>query len=78
VWEAFKDYVIDGLALSKQETDLLRLIFSGDNDAATALAVEVGFARRSGTDVHATREGQEVMAKLAKLGIPLSWPGALG
>jgi len=42
-WEAFRDYRINGLALSSQELSIVRFLVAGDNIGAFEFAKEIGW-----------------------------------
>ena len=73
VWEAFKDYQIGVIELSKQEIGIIALLQSGDKDGARALAVKYGFLPPDGENIKFNLERSEMEQKLKLLGIRPSW-----
>ena len=73
VWEAFKDYQIGAMELSKQEIDIIALLQAGDKDGARALAVKYGFLPPDGENIKFNLERSEMEQKLELLGIRPPW-----
>ncbi|OGU64699.1 MAG: FAD-dependent thymidylate synthase [Ignavibacteria bacterium RIFCSPHIGHO2_02_FULL_56_12] len=68
-WQAFKDYRINGLVLSRIETELVRMLASGDEKGLLAyLAAEQLVRVKEGKPV-LSGELKEFLAKLPKLGL---------
>jgi thymidylate synthase (FAD) len=73
VWEAFKDYQLGALELSKQEVDIITCLQAGDRDGAQALAVKFGFLPPAGEKIKFNLERSEIEQKLEILGIRPPW-----
>jgi thymidylate synthase (FAD) len=73
VWEAFKDYQLGALELSKQEVDIITCLQAGDRDGAQALAVKFGFLPPAGEKIKFNLERSEIEQKLELLGIRPPW-----
>jgi len=73
VWEAFKDYQLGALELSKQEVDIITCLQAGDGDGAQALAVKFGFLPPAGEKIKFNLERSEIEHKLEILGIRPPW-----
>jgi thymidylate synthase (FAD) len=73
VWEAFKDYQLGALELSKQEVDIITCLQAGDGDGAQALAVKFGFLPPAGEKIKFNLERSEIEQKLEILGIRPPW-----
>ena len=74
VWEAFQDYRLGAIALSKTETDLICFLNTGDTKSAIAVAKSAGWmgAKKDGGLVE-NRERTECEAKLTSLGLIAPW-----
>jgi thymidylate synthase (FAD) len=72
-WEAFKDYQLSSLELSKQEIEIITRLQAGDNEGAIALAVEFGFLPPRGEPMKRNIEREEIEVKLERLGIQPPW-----
>lgn len=69
-WEAFTDYRLNSMTLSRIEVELLRLLVTGnDDDLASFLATEQLIRVRNGAPVLAS-ELKEFLAKLSRFGAP--------
>ena len=73
VWEAFKDYQLGAMELSKQEVDIITCLQAGDGDGAQALAVKFGFLPPAGEKIKFNLERSEIEQKLEILGIRPPW-----
>ena len=73
VWEAFKDYQLGAMELSKQEVDIITCLQAGDGDGAQALAVKFGFLPPAGEKIKFNLERSELEQKLEILGIRPPW-----
>ncbi|MBD3222747.1 FAD-dependent thymidylate synthase [bacterium] len=77
VWEAFADYRLGALGLSRLDRAVLAALGRGDADAAVEVAREAGWleisAKTGGLKRH--RERTEFEAKAAELGITPPWRG---
>lgn len=72
-WEAFLDYRLNSMSLSKPEIDFLILLHSGKQEELLNLMQEKGWLRRDGKSWKANREASEFGVKLERLGIVLPW-----
>jgi thymidylate synthase (FAD) len=73
-WEAFVDYRINSLSLSRLDVELINCITSGELEKAIEFARSIGWLDcLKGTDLKKNREREECEAKLHKLGIRLPW-----
>ena len=73
-WEAFKDYRMGGMVLSRLESDILAKISGGDNAGAVALAEEFGFLRKKKDgSLRISTERLELEQKLSVLGLQIPW-----
>jgi thymidylate synthase (FAD) len=73
VWEAFNDYQLGALELSKQEIDIIARLQAGDPDGARSLAVKFGFLPPDGEKIKFNLERSEIEQKLELLGIRPPW-----
>jgi thymidylate synthase (FAD) len=73
-WRAFLDYRVDGMRLSRPETEVLAAVASGDRQAALRAAEAAGWIGR-GPDgaLLPNRERRELARKLRRLGISPPW-----
>jgi thymidylate synthase (FAD) len=72
-WQAFKDYQLGALELSKQEIEIITLLHSGDAEGATNLAIDFGFLPPRGEELKRNIEREEIEVKLQRLGIRPPW-----
>jgi len=73
VWEAFQDYRLGSLQLSRLEAEILAAVGSGDAPRAREIAAEAGWLAVGKKGLKRHRERQELEAKLARLNLPLPW-----
>jgi thymidylate synthase (FAD) len=73
VWEAFKDYQLGAMELSKQEIEIIARLQAGDKDGARALTVQYGFLPPVGEKMKFNLERSEIEHKLEVLGIRPPW-----
>ena len=73
-WEAFADYRVGGLTLTRLEAAIAGHLTRGDESAARAVAEEAGWLRqaRSG-GLRRSRERSEAVEKLGELGHRVRW-----
>lgn len=73
-WEAFCDYRLESVMLSRLEAAIAAAVARGERDAARVLAEGAGWLARSenGT-LRRHRERTECEGKLAALGLPIPW-----
>ncbi len=75
VWEAFSDFRLGALSLSRLDREILGAVGRGDRSAALAAAEEAGWLRRSDRTgkLLRHRERAELEAKAAELGLAPPW-----
>ena len=71
-WEAFKDYRLNAIHLTRLEYEIIRQINSGNIQKAISLAKEFGFIKEDG-EIKKNREREELEAKLIKLHFSIPW-----
>jgi thymidylate synthase (FAD) len=74
-WEAFVDYRLASMSLSRQEIALVRALLT-DPGNAPAVARESGLLKAAEGNPAPTREGKEAAGKLASLGFAVPWSSA--
>ncbi len=72
-WDAFIDYHVESLELSKIERRVVSLLSDGNSDAAIAELESLGLLSRTATGFSRNRERIELEAKLRKLSIAIPW-----
>jgi thymidylate synthase (FAD) len=72
-WEAFEDYRLNGLALSRIEREIIGLLCRGDRQGAIRSAETAGLLARGSEGLKRNRERQELEAKLTELGLKAPW-----
>jgi thymidylate synthase (FAD) len=73
-WEAFCDYRLASVVLSRLETAVLKAVARGDAPAALAVAAAAGWLERGeGGALKRHRERAECEAKLVALGLEVPW-----
>lgn len=72
-WEAFQDYVMGAVHLSRFETVLIAALSRSDKPAAIAAAIDHGILAADGTAQQRSRERIEVENKLTHLGFTIPW-----
>jgi thymidylate synthase (FAD) len=73
VWEAFMDYQMAAMRLSRAETEILAAALRGGSLAAIEAAERLGLLRQSGDGYAPSRERSELEAKLERLGVAPPW-----
>ncbi len=73
-WEAFQDYRMDSLSLTRLDTEIVTALSKGSPDEARTLAESYGWLkkRKDGNLVN-NRERAELEAKLERLGLEKPW-----
>jgi thymidylate synthase (FAD) len=71
-WEAFLDYRLRSMTLSRLEVAVIRALIRGDHEEALALCVQSGLVSDRSTSTR-NRERQELELKLESLGLPFPW-----
>jgi thymidylate synthase (FAD) len=72
-WDAFLDYQMDSIALSKIERKILTLLTSGRRDEAIGELETMGLLSRTDRGITRNRERSELEDKLRSFGIDLPW-----
>ena len=72
-WEAFVDYRLKGMLLSRLEADIIRELILGNNKEATNIAEAHGLLSYGPGGLKSNRERQELEAKLAVFGLLVPW-----
>jgi thymidylate synthase (FAD) len=73
VWEAFLDYQMETMALSRLEIEIVSALAGGDAAKALELADGFGWLRRDDRGLKPNRERNELEEKLERLGLPRPW-----
>jgi len=73
VWEAFLDYQMETLTLSRLEIEIAGALVRGDNEEAIELARNFGWLKADDRGLKSNRERNELEEKLARLGLPVPW-----
>lgn len=73
VWEAFVEYRLQGLTLSRAEAEVVGFLARGDKPAAIEAARALGWLERTGASLKRNRERSEAESKLARLGLAPPW-----
>ena len=74
-WEAFVDYRLKSLALSRIEMDIIRALSQGDSAQAITLARGAALLPPTDEPPRPNRERDELESKLIVLGLPIPWTG---
>jgi thymidylate synthase (FAD) len=77
-WEAFEEYRLNGLVLSKIERTIVALLCHGDRQGAIQAAEEAGWLGMGSQGLKRNRERLELEAKLSELGLEAPWAQAKG
>ena len=72
-WEAFVDYRLNSIILSRIDIELIKAFNSGGVTSALQVARENGLIPKPGADFQKNRERNELEEKLEFLGIPIPW-----
>jgi thymidylate synthase (FAD) len=72
-WEAFEDYRLDALALSRIEREIVGALCRNDAETALRIAERRGLLSRGPEGLKRNRERQELEMKLAELGLAVPW-----
>jgi thymidylate synthase (FAD) len=73
VWEAFLDYELETLRLSRLEIEIVGALGRGDSRQALSLAEAYGWLKTGDNGLKANRERAELEEKLARLNLPIPW-----
>ncbi|MEJ2720051.1 MAG: FAD-dependent thymidylate synthase [bacterium] len=74
-WEAFLDYNMEKLTLSRLEIDIISAIGRGDTAGAVAIAARFGWLKKGEKNLKRHRERNELEEKLVRLNLPIPWRG---
>jgi thymidylate synthase (FAD) len=72
-WEAFVDYRLKAVILTRYDVEIIRELAAGRIDEAIRLAVDFGLLAEGGKRKKANRERNELEMKLHKLGFAVPW-----
>jgi thymidylate synthase (FAD) len=72
-WEAFVDYRLKAVNLTRYDAEIIRSLAAGKPEEATKLAIEFGLLSEDGKATKTNRERAELEAKLLELGFPVPW-----
>jgi len=72
-WEAFQDYRIGGAFLTRIDREVFSLVTSGQPEAATKRAEELGILSWGEKGMKRNRERIELEAKLTEFGLSIPW-----
>ena len=72
-WEAFVDYRLNALFLTRLEKELITQLSKGNFEEAERIAAENGWLSQGGKDLKRNREREEAEAKLTDLGLSVPW-----
>ncbi len=73
IWEAFNDYKINALYLTKIDQDIIKEITSGNIKEANIIADKHGWLLRDENGLKYVRERDEFEVKLKTVGLPIPW-----
>jgi thymidylate synthase (FAD) len=72
-WEAFLDYQLNAMRLSRIEAKIVALIGQGLHEEAVGESKRSGLLERTPGGLARSRERNELEAKLQSLGLPIPW-----
>ena len=72
-WEAFVDYRLNSINLTRIDSEVIKAFNSGGVDSALQVARKLGLIPQSGEKLKKNRERDELEIKLEFLGIPIPW-----
>lgn len=75
-WQAFLDYRVNALEMTRIDSDIIAALATGDSERAIALAREYELLPPEGEAVKRNMEREELEAKLRRLGMRIPWPVA--
>jgi thymidylate synthase (FAD) len=73
VWEAFRDYAMESLALSRIERRILSAVIRGDREGSLQIARDAGWLVRAAGHLSRNREREEFESKLEEFGLTAPW-----
>lgn len=68
-WEAFLDYRLSGIALSRREIELANLVSREDTENAARLLLDLDWVSRTPRGIRRSREAREMQQKSRRLGL---------
>lgn len=72
-WQAFEDYRLEAMSLSRLEQQLLALVIAGDERAVRNFCQEHGWAKEKNGRKILSREAKEFAAKAERFGVEVHW-----
>jgi thymidylate synthase (FAD) len=72
-WEAFVDYRLKSLTLSRIEIEIIRALTQGASEQAITLARDAALVPSAGEQPRRNRERDELESKIIALGFPIPW-----
>lgn len=72
-WQAFVDYRLNALLLTRLDKEIIEQVSQGKLDQARQTAIKFGWLTTDKSGVKRNREREELEAKLAELGLPIPW-----
>ena len=72
-WEAFVDYELESISLSKLEKRIVRLLSAGERSAAIAELENAGLLKKTAEGLARNRERAELEEKLRLFCIDIPW-----
>ena len=75
-WEAFEDYRLGGRFLTRLDREILRLVASGEDEAAIRQAEQMGLLKWGESGPKRNRERAELESKLREFGLTPPWAKA--
>lgn len=72
-WEAFLDYRVNSIELSGPDTEIIKLLVSGNQESVIKKAEGFGWLKRTEKGLSSNRERLEFEEKLLKLGLTPPW-----
>lgn len=72
-WDAFVDYQLNGLFLTRLDQEIIRQLSQGNLEEAKRIATEMGWLSVGKEGSRQNRERIEFEAKLVELGLPVPW-----
>jgi thymidylate synthase (FAD) len=73
-WEAFLDYRVNAIELTRIDNDIIAAISSGDDARAMLLARSYDILPEEGEEMRRNMEREELEEKLRRLGMRIPWP----
>jgi thymidylate synthase (FAD) len=72
-WEAFLDYRLNSISLSRLEVEIIKSLAGGRPADAIRIASAAGFVQADGKPIEKNRERRELEEKLTSLGLSAPW-----